>query len=457
MNLFFWKRKPIVIYFLEVNNQYDLRYDVSVAYRQIKAYLLKYSKYANNIKMEFVNGLEDVTQDAAIIGVSSTSQNFEEAVQLGAAIKERFPLALTVLGGHHISNLPETLPETYEVGVLFEGEKTFTEIVDAYVANGKSRDFLHKIRGTVYRDRQGKVVIAPEQDLIEPLDILPFPVFEGSAPPFIFSSRGCPYKCSFCSSTKFWKKARFLSSNYVIAEIEEILKRKPDTDLIIFWDDLIVADRRRFTEIVNQLCNKDLNRRLQYNFSLRANLVDEDLCKQISRLRMHFTSFGAESGDDRILRILKGKSVNVAMNQRALDLLSLHSIPVMCGFVIGVPSESEEDLQRTFDFIFRNVETRKMADAVVNLLMPLPGTEMWEHAIQNGIVKQPVDWRRMRVFANYRYSNFSSLAEWIDARLSNNTYYMNEDCIPHTRLLEMYRDYELKLESIKKSIAASAS
>jgi radical SAM superfamily enzyme YgiQ (UPF0313 family) len=375
--------------------------------------------------------------------------NFFDAVKIGDAVRARNPEALMIMGGHHISNVPDTLPKAFDYGVLFEGEKTFWEIVDGYFGGNKQKSALVNLKGVAYRDGKGQISINPTQDLIMPLDSIPFPAMEGKSPPYLFSSRGCPYRCSFCSSTRFWKNLRFFSSDYVVSQIEHIRSRFRKLKLVTFWDDLIISDRQRFVEIVDKLESRGLTDKLHFGFAVRAELVDEEICRQISRLKIEFISFGAESGNDRVLKLLKGASAGIDKNQKALDLLRKFGIPVMCSFIIGAPTETEEEMENTFDFIVRNIEAGKLNEAVVNTLIPLPGTPMWDYGLEKGILKYPIDWNRLRTWSNYKTSNLGGLTEWIEARLENNTYYLNDDYIPHARLLEKYYNFELTLDKCK--------
>jgi len=78
---------------------------------------------------------------------------------------------------------------------------------------------------------------------------------------------------------------------------------------------------------------------------------------------------------------------------------------------------------------------------------------MWNYGLEKGVLKDPIDWNRLRIFANYRHSNLGGLAEWIDQRLKNNSYYLNNDYIAYNRLLERYYNFELVLEKCKRSMS----
>lgn len=118
---------------MEANNIYDLSAQTSMAYQQIKSYVLAYSKYKSKINMFFCASHNDLPENIDIIGISSTSQNVNECIKLGQSIRGRYQDALLILGGHHISHFPSYLPKEFNVGVLFEGEETFLEIVDFFM------------------------------------------------------------------------------------------------------------------------------------------------------------------------------------------------------------------------------------------------------------------------------------------------------------------------------------
>jgi anaerobic magnesium-protoporphyrin IX monomethyl ester cyclase len=444
------------IVFLEAKNEHDLDSIQSMAYMQIKAYLLRYSKYRTIMDITFSNRYEDIPSNVDIIGISVTSQNFSEAINLGKIIRKYYPKVLLVLGGHHISFLPQTLPEEYDLAVLFEGERTFLEIVESYIDNHKDKDALFKLKGIAFISPGGKVNINSANDLVMPLDRIPFPVNEDSNPPYMLSSRGCPYDCSFCSSTQFWHKYRSFSSDYVISQIEQIANKFPNVKRLGFWDDLFIADKNRFIQIVQQLEKTGLNRKICFDLSVRANLVDEEVCHLLKRMNVVSVGFGAESGSDRILKILKGDSVSVAINQKALDLLYQYQIPTNCSFIVGTPSETYEDLNKTFTFILKNILERKMnPDSVINILMPLPGTKMWKYATNEGIIVEPIDWNRLQIFASYRNSKVASIEEWSQIRLQNNSYYLNESEIPERKLLDYLGAFEKDMKTISELLSDS--
>ena len=162
--------------------------------------------------------------------------------------------------------------------------------------------------------------------------------------------------------------------------------------------------------------------------------------------------FGAESASDRILKVLH-KGTTAEINQRAIDTLHRNGFPVKCSFIIGAPTETETDVRETYEFILRNIAEGKLApDGVyVNILMPLPGTHMWDYAIKAGLVDvKNMDWNRLTFYASYRNSTIDDFAEWVEVRRRTRSVYLAEDTLPQERLFELMYKYDSAIKACEK-------
>ncbi len=440
--------KRLRIGFLQATNEIDVQWFRPLAFGYLKAYLQTHLDFP--VDMEFLVKPEECVS-FEVIGISSTSQAFTAAKELADSIRKTCEKALIILGGHHITYFPETLPDEFDLGVIGEGEETFLEIIRAF-ADGDSKitsERLRSIRGIAFREN-GAIVRTPLRELIFPLDSIPFPTRSKDSA-YLFSSRGCPYRCAFCSSSAFWKETRFFSADYVVREIEQLLKQFPDLHHIAIWDDLFVVNKPRFHDLVRLIEKKGINRKATFSFSVRANLVDDALCYALKRINVSATSFGAESGSNRVLKVLN-KGTSVEMNQKALDTLRKHNIATKCSFIVGSPTETEEDVISTYEFIRRNVLDGKLDPASpVNILIPMPGTEMWAYATKTGkIDAKNIDWTRLSAYASYRSSTLTDFASWVAYRQMKNTIYLAEDTLPQDRLYELMSTNEGVLKSLEK-------
>src|SRR4030042_2649035 len=209
----------------------------------------------------------------AIVLISSVTQNFDIAISCASFIKK---LGIPVIaGGIHISMMPYSLGKDFDAGVLGEGEEVIVELMQAFLNRGKLLpEDLNGIKGIVFR-KGDSLHFSEPRPVIQNIDSIPFPSrdllkIEGHT--YMFTSRGCPYKCVFCASTRFWNNVRFFSAGYVINEIRELAGRY-NVKLISFYDDLFIADRQRLRDIVS-LIKKDRNlSKIHFTCNGRANLI----------------------------------------------------------------------------------------------------------------------------------------------------------------------------------------
>lgn len=343
-----------------------------------------------------------------LVGISSVSQNFYLAKQIAIQCRERDIKVL--IGKSHISALPECLDENMDVGVIGEGEEAFKELVELFLDDRFNIKELSKVKGIVYRD-QGKLIITQPRPLIQDMDSIPFPdrMLLGLTPDdaqYMFTSRGCPYRCAFCFSSRFWDKTRFFSAEYVIREIKEIYNTyKPLR--ITFCDDLFIADLARLRKIVELIKKEKCYKQVKFTVSVRANLVTKESADLLKELGVDIVTMGLESGNQRILNFLKGESINLKHNQNAINILKGPGLQVSASFIIGSPDETRSEVMDTYNFIKKS----RLDLFEVNVLLPLPGTPIWDDAKSRGLVSENMDWKLLDIDFIRNYDNYLLLSE----------------------------------------------
>lgn len=446
--------KPLKIGFIQAKNETDVDWFRPLAFGYLKAYLEKYLDIpAELCFLESLKGFEDFD----IVAISSTSQDFAVAKEIACSAKQCKKEIVTILGGHHVTYLPQTLPKEIDIGVMGEGEQTFLELVRFFFNNSLriKPESIKNIKGIVFRENS-TLIITPRRESIIPLDRIPFPYRSAGETSYLFSSRGCPYKCAFCSSSAFWEKTRFFSAEYVVKEMEFLLSQFPKLSHISIWDDLFIAQPTRFREIVELIDERGINRRVSFDLAVRANLVDNGLCDLLKKMNATGAGLGVESGSNRILKILN-KGVTVEMNQNAIDTLHRYGIPMGGSFIVGCPTETEEEARSTYEFVLRNIKNGKISPhCAVNILSPMPGTKIWEDVMRAGVIDiENMDWKRLAVFASYRNSNIDNFDQWLRCRRENNSIYLAEDTLPQERLYELMSHYEKTIKELEMGKSGS--
>jgi len=211
-----------------------------------------------------------------IVAISSVSMNYNFAISY-ARIAKKFGLPV-IIGGIHISNMPGSLTKDMDVGCMGEGEETFSELLRLYLEFGNFLpNNLVKIKGIIYRDN-GELITTPVRPLFDSLDQLPHPKrsFLGyRTTDTMLTARGCPYRCVFCSVSRYWKKVRFTSPEYVVAEIKELMER--GVKIIKIYDDLFTFNKSRLEKVADKIATDALNKRVKFTCWCRASTVTQDV------------------------------------------------------------------------------------------------------------------------------------------------------------------------------------
>lgn len=359
-------------------------------------YLASYvSARLPEIELRFIRDtgdLKDFRPD--LVGFSCATAAYPSAKKLAKRVKSELGCAVCI-GGVHISTAPRSLDKTFDFGVVGEGERTLYEVCLSWLMRGKFEpEGISNICGLVLW-KDDEVVQTNPRAPIEPLDAIPFPdrKFLGypGEPAHMMTSRGCPYNCRFCSSATHWKKFRAFSADYVLAEIENLVDEF-GTKEIHLYDDLFAFDKTRLEKIADGVKRENLS--VKFSCAVRAELVDEELCKILKEMGVERVTFGAESASDRILKNLKGPSANVESNLAAVQILANHGFEVGLSFIVGEPEETEDDALKTYSFIIEQVQRGRIDMADVNILTPFPSTHYWRVALNQGLAAESenFDW-----------------------------------------------------------------
>ncbi|HPK72442.1 MAG TPA: radical SAM protein [Vicinamibacterales bacterium] len=335
-------------------------------------------------------------------GITSTTAQATRAFALAEEVKRRTPGTFVTLGGPHASSLPERSLEecgALDAVVVGEGERTILEIMEGL----GSRASLEGVAGTAYRDGE-EIVVNPPRALIEDLDTIPFPAwdlipmhkyvastwFPNGVKQYtnIFTSRGCPYGCTFCGAkTTSTRKFRARSPENVIAEMEEVYRRFGIPNFFIS-DDLFTLKRQRVLDICALILEKKLP--ITWTCLSRVNTIDAEMLALMKRAGCYLISYGLESGSQAVLDKLK-KGTTVEQGIQAVEMTKAAGIKVFGSFMIGSPGDTPETVEETIALIRR----LKLDEVGLGVTTAYPGTDLFDAF---GSDAKGLDWDKALAF-----------------------------------------------------------
>ncbi len=350
-----------------------------------------------------------------IVGITANTPQVKQAWRTAAAIKGELDIPI-VLGGPHVSVVSEGLDfeslrqPPVDLVVRGEGEGSWIEIcnrVDAFLRDqpgfsapalmDPGQDLFQGVRGISYKTSDGALHRNADAPVIADLDSLPWPAYnlfkmdrytnlqpatdavDGSRSFSILTSRGCPYRCTFCSQSIMPIKWRARSPENVIEEWRHLVRELGALEIGVL-DDSANIRKNRLHQLADLIIAEQLSH-VPWIFvnGIRANLADLDLMVKLKKAGLKRTAFGVETGDPgMLLRI--DKHVDHDTIRQAFKNTKAAGIETIGFFIIGLPGDTRETMQRTIDFA---IELDPMI-ANFSMMTPYPGTAVYEEVKQHG-------------------------------------------------------------------------
>jgi radical SAM superfamily enzyme YgiQ (UPF0313 family) len=246
--------------------------------------------------------------------------------------------------------------------------------------------------------------------LIADLDRLPFPdrdllfsldsYTRDSPMKIVFTSRGCPYLCTYCFNHKYnslyrgkGEIVRYRSVDNVLAEIKDISSKWP-LKHVFFLSDTFILDRAWVSEFAERYSTEI---RLPFTCNVRANLVDEQVASDLKKAGCVSVLFGVESGDEQMRNNILKRQMSDEVLVRAGELLRAANICLYTQNILALPGESFSQALSTMELNQR----LRPAYAWASIFTPYPSNELTEYAIQNGYFEGKAD------EVNYSYHSHS--------------------------------------------------
>jgi radical SAM superfamily enzyme YgiQ (UPF0313 family) len=327
-------------------------------------------------EQELIDRLRATT--AEVISVSIQTPSFNIACRV-AELAKQFD-KITIAGGIHATVAPEDFTQPYwDHVVLGDGEIILPQLLDGF-SKGEKFD---------------KILEGP---MMEDLNQLPLPHFFSEWLPDykrwygLEAARGCYGRCTYCVSgqKKFFKKMRFRSNEHVMREIDHAYQHFQFKHLA-FLDVNATAQRKNFNALLEMLA--ECYPELEVGIQDRPDTFNEETAELLSRFKGgSLIWFGFETGSPNMLKFLN-KQVDLSTVKGAIDLCKKYGIKTAAMMIIGIPTETEEDILQTYDLV-------KYADPeilVVNILSPFPGTPLYDYCVENDLLPENICHERFHI------------------------------------------------------------
>lgn len=324
-----------------------------------------------------------------VIGISCLTAHVRRAYEHARMIKRLYPDSIIVTGGLHASALPEEslAEEAVDAVIKGEGEVALLEFYRA-VREGKPWDEV----GNLYFRKNGRIQQNPEMPLIPDLDDLPMFPYDMFRHPryemgFITSSRGCPYKCTYCSQRMLTGTSyRYKSAKRIVDELE-ILVDHYSQKQILFYDDNFSFKPRRVIEICDRIIECGLHKKCSFSIQTRADNIPDVIIPHMRRANFVHVGFGMETGSERLAKVIV-KGETVADHIDAVQRCQKAGFETSLFMIFGLPTEMAKEREETFNLVQGlNVQMSKY-----NNLIPYPGTPLYTDLKDSSRVKVLPGW-----------------------------------------------------------------
>lgn len=401
------------------------------------------------------------------IGISSLTLSFHWAVKLAQALRSAFRDILLVIGGHHATIARDTLLSDYPVFDLLvygEGERTMLELMSEfrrynYDAKGFLKDSrcLASINGIVFKADNHPKATSPREP-IDDLDSLPDPAWDildmrkyiplpnsyKRKPAInIITTRGCPYNCSFCSSSAvFGRRIRRMSPRRVISLFRHA-QRLFGAREVCFWDDAMTFDKKWISEFCRIIIEEKID--ITWSCITRVDTVSAEMLKAMKEAGCWNIFFGIESASQELLDIIN-KGITVRQIREAIRLAKEAGIEVRGSFMLALPGETPHLALKTIDFAIElDPEYAQFC-----ITTPYPGTKLYDEAEKYGVLSK--DFTRYSiwspVFIPHGYKSREEIIK-MEKRAMRNFYLRPKYILKRLRNIRTLEDIRRNLKGLE--------
>lgn len=350
----------------------------------------------------FEETVERIPADSDVIGFSAMfSSEWPIQRALINVARERFPNALIVAGGEHITALPEySLRDcpALDVCIRGEGEHPFYEVVESWAAN---RDYT-RVGGIAFLDRDGQFVLNGALPRVKDIATIPWPYWpEGYLEkywaagksygvcserdmPFMVS-RGCPFQCTFCSSPQMW------TTTYKLREIDDVIaeikhyQRKYDITAFQLYDLTAIVKKSWTVEFCQRLLDENIHLKWSLPSGTRSEALDKPTLTYLRRTGCNYLCYAPESGSPETLKRIK-KKVNLPRMTESMMEAKRQGLILRANLIVGFPDETVRNMAQTYTYGLK-LAIKGVDEVSMNIFSPYPGSELFDSLVTAGRIK----------------------------------------------------------------------
>ncbi|MFD9691781.1 B12-binding domain-containing radical SAM protein [Kitasatospora sp. NPDC059088] len=329
--------------------------------------------------------LDDIRPD--LVGVTSVAQSYYHALEISRAVKKWRSNCPVVFGGPHVSFIASeclTRHPSVDYVLLFDAEDSIVELAQA-LESGAGVTALKKVSGLVRREGGGAATTAPAPPEMN-LDRYGMPdrsIFNMANylaydyETVVMTARGCPSRCTFCSTTIAGRTARWNGAGHVVDEIEAVMDMGFTS--IFFGDDTFSGDPQRAVAICEEIKRRGLE--IPWTSNMRAQDARPKVMEAMLEAGAYRVFVGFESVQNKTLRMVK-KGTSPERLYKTAKRIMASGLELHASFIVGAPGDTPDTLAATMDYI-RLVNPTV---ATFNVMEPRPGTDVFTNPQRYGIV-----------------------------------------------------------------------
>lgn len=384
--------KPKKVGYSEKNTMPPLGILSIGAYLKMHGYKVNYlDMFTERISRKgFIDFLEQTKP--GMVGISTYTESYTIVKQVVSIVRKVLPSCVIVLGGPHVTFLPEdALKETSADYVSrAEGEMTFIELLECLNYGTIAKK---DIAGLSYRDGE-KIVHNKERKYIEKLDCIPLPSMEEEQlqqyriKQLIITSRGCPGQCVYCASAALsGRRYRARSAEHIFCEMHFKYHVKGETHFA-FLDDTFTANKKRLYQFCDYIEKSGM--KVVWRCDSRTDILSFEMVDRLKETGCIAVHVGVESGSQEVIDQIN-KHISIEKTEQLVKYMHEQGLQVMCSFIVGHHCDTHETIEQTICLAekFRNEYDASIGFGINT---PFPGTALYNNRKELGVTIENRSW-----------------------------------------------------------------